>query len=325
MSEEKKKTKSELVPPKIDARITDAPILALSEYRLASRKRVLFTKELATQHLQLPTFVAERPLRDLHVEYLIGAAKRGEFHGEWVQLSEAMCIYDGIVRRLNGQHTCWMRQYLPDDWDCTVELLRYEVDTPEEFRRLYASHDRGGVRTNAHVANARLFGTEDFAGCSQDELRLIVQGFTAWTGTAGKKKVSMDEIADLLAREHNKTAKLVHRVLNHCKVYPGGEGAHLRRAALIGAMFMTVQKNFESSLNFWKQVADGLGATSKDDPPFRLRDFVLKNPRGREKGTAQVSVTQEDLLRVAISAWNHWRKEEKMKQIRFLETRPAAK
>lgn len=314
----------ELRAPVINPDIEALKTMTSGDYRLTSAKKVKFTKDFATSFLEMPAFVAERPLRDGHVEELIKAAKRGDFHAELVQLASAHCRYDKTYRRLNGQHTCWMRQYMPDDWEITVSCLVYEVDSEDEFRRLYSTFDRGAARTSAHIINARLLGTEEFSEFTKHDLGLIVKGYAAFKMQTGKVG-NPDTLADAMTGEGLKLCKLVQRVINATQVHHTGVGAHLRRAGIIGAMFVTCQKNFEQSLIFWQKVADGLGATSKDDPPFKLRDYIIKSPKGRETAGKEAVITKEDLLRLCIVAWNNWRKGEPMKQIRFHETRPAAR
>lgn len=314
----------ELRAPTISSAVDELKVMTSGDYRLTSAKKVKFTREFATSFLELPAFVAERPLRDAHVEDLIKAAKRGDFHAELVQLASAHCRYDKTYRRLNGQHTCWMRQYMPENWEITVSCLVYEVDSEDEFRRLYSTFDRGAARTSAHIINARLLGTEDFEGFNKHDLGLIVKGFAAYKMQTNKVG-NPDVLADAMTGDGLKLCKLVQRILTTCQVHHMGAGSHLRRAGIIGAMFVTAQKNFEQSLIFWQKVANGLGAASKDDPPFKLRDYIIKNPKGRETAGKEAVITKEDLLRLCIVAWNNWRKGEPMKQIRFHETRPAAR
>jgi len=250
----------------------EAEIKQEINYRVLSDSKVELTKELAQEFIEMPAFIGERPLRDSHVDYLVDQAKSGAFIPTQGSISTCICGWDGQERRLNGQHTCWMRSYMPDNWPCRLQVIKYRVETENDFRKLYSSIDRGAPRTNGHIVNARLYGTSEFDGISKDVIKMLATGLRLWRfgdpGGTGERP-TVDRIASTMQGEHLgislKVAELI-RLLGIAERHPGRTGDHMRRGAVIAAMFATSDKNHSSSIEFWRTVVDGISISSVTRP-----------------------------------------------------------
>jgi hypothetical protein len=299
-------------------------------FDLISNRVEPFTMELADKFLQMPTFIGERELRDGHVEFLIKEAKRGAFLPEIASLICCECVYDNTLRRLNGQHTCWMRSYMDKSWSPPIRVIKYKVHSEEDFRKLYASIDRGAARSKGHVITSRLFGTKEFDGVTERTIKLVESGYTVYkatsTGKGGHKvNMSADEIADdLMAGSYTlaiKVAKIVGNII-------GKEYRFMRRAPVVGAMWATFNKNVGESEAFWDTVKTGVGIDDVDDPRLRLRNFLMRVAVDSGAGSRQdmmAKVSGEDIYRICINMWNAYRKGEMVKVVKTLPTRPSAK
>lgn len=311
--------------------------------RLLSERRGELTHEMADKVLMWTEFIVndqhvDRNLRNHHVEYLIAHAKRGTFHPEWVEIMSCLCkepfpfnedklIPAGTEIRMNGQHTCWMRLAMPEDWPCPVRFFRYEADTVADMRRLYASIDRNGVRGNTNVLDSYLAGTEQFKGINQKVMQSVAGGLGFWLWGDNARRHDADEIAYLVQTEHQQIAAVVTAYLNQC--YKGKDFGCFRRAAVVAAMYETFQKVVTKAHEFWDPVTTGVSFVSIHDPRKKLHDLLREAviPSARAARPDKKLVTSEAIYRQAIHCWNAWRRGEELQILRapLKGKRPRAK
>lgn len=316
--------------PVLDQNLIEAKAYKDVTYKILSDKCVEFTKELAQKFITMQSFEGERVLRDAHVEFLLTEAKKGTFLIHLATLISAHCRWDNSERRLNGQHTCWMREYMSDAWSPMIRVLRYEVDTQDDFRKLYSAIDRGAPRTKGHVISARLLGTEQFKEFSQQTIRMLASALVLRVGRSlsGRKRLSPDEIATLLSGDHYRLAIAVGSYME--TMDRSRDGRHMWRAPVIAAMFATFEKHITASKEFWEGVRLGVGMTSASDPRLRLRNLLQTTNISQTDamGTAGNStgvISGEDMYRWSVHCWNLWRDGETIKNLRILAKRPSAK
>lgn len=171
---------------------------------LLSERNVELTLKEAERILSLPTMPrdVERTLVSSHVDYLIRAMTRGTFRPEMVRLVTGEL--DGIDRRYNGQHTCWARLSMPDDYPCKIKLAHYGLESEHDASVLYASIDRGMSRTKAMVVHTYLYGVEGFEHIGKKLMGSLSNGLAFWLFPSDhiRKQYDGDDIAKLMEHEH---------------------------------------------------------------------------------------------------------------------------
>lgn len=322
------------------------PIVQLgSGLELMYDRKVELTHERAQEHLELAEFIVDgarvdRDLDNKHVETLIALAKSGQFHPEWVQLVTCELMQPNppmkahTKYRMNGQHTAWMRLYMPVDWRCSVRILDYRAKTLPDMRLLYASIDRGKARTRGNVTNSLLGGTSLFGSMAPRIVAIVASGLSLWLFPRGKGTstgdVPAEKIAYLLQRDYRSEAQ---RVITYIASCPATRAVrkNLIRTSVVAAMFETIPRLPSRAHEFWDVVRDGVGVSSVTDPRHLLRDLLLDAAiSGSAHGRAQVPgakrcVTREELYRICVKCWNAWRDGKEMKVLRADDKRVKAK
>lgn len=305
------------------------------EIVLRNRRTLEFTPEYAASFLEYAEFwvndqKVDRALKEPHVIHLAREMLAGNFR--WEQVNLVLAELDGNVYRLNGQHTAWARLYADEQGlnkktRCPVQLLKYDVATIQDARRLYASLDRGLGRGHGVVVTSHLLGAEEFPGYKAQHLKMLAAGLGTWLWESEKQRElhGGDDRAYLLLKDHHKTALRVGQLIKESKA---AEFRHMKRAPVIGAMFETCSKAPEIAYTFWRDIRDGLGITEKTDPRYVLRNWLLSTSlaKSRVSGDQKV-VSQEETYRACVHAWNAYRAGRHIKHIRVVmsEERPVAR
>ncbi len=314
-------------PPRVDPELLAQKITKTISFKVISDRKINLTKPMAEKHILLPAFSGERELRTAHVDDLLAAAKAGSFLFNQTSIASCICEWDGVERRLNGQHTAWMRTYMPEDWECNINSVKYSAPTEDDFRRLYGSIDRGAPRSRGHIIVARVYDTEGWEGVNIPTIKLIQGGLNFWL-SYGPKGYSSDKLATLMTGEYMSLCLKVATLLSTLGVNSKTH-LHLRRGSVVAAMFATTQKSREASDQFWKTVADGLNVESNEDARYKLREFLFRH-RVDAASSVMVKIQQdtcnsEGMYRICINAWNRWRAGESVRALVQTKKRVAAK
>lgn len=319
--------------------MADTPVpIDVSDGLTYTERKVQLTAEFADKHLSLPALKEEdrnleRPLNDSHVATLLTAMLRGTFRPEQCLLST--CTLDGVTYRTNGQHTCWARSFYADEmkklhkrdnYAPEIKLLKYTAQSFDQLRDLYASTDRGLSRSQGHVVITRLFGTEEFKDVPRVTLRRLAEGLGCWRWEDGneRKRHDADDRAERLKTEYHDLAIQIARFLGQGKPRVS---KHINRAAVIGAMFATFEKGVKNATEFWEAVREGLGLTEKADPRHTLRNALMSASVALGSGstTGKKAVSQEEMYRWCLLAWNAWREKRKLQQLKPVLGSPRPK
>jgi hypothetical protein len=102
---------------KTTAEIIDIKSLGTGLAMVHESNRALDAKLCAEILESSEKFVADRSLRQVHVENLLREMRRGMFIESLVTL--ILCELDGVTYRMNGQHTCWAATYFAEEVDNT--------------------------------------------------------------------------------------------------------------------------------------------------------------------------------------------------------------
>jgi hypothetical protein len=293
------------------------------DYKIIRSDLIPFTLELATRFIEMATFVGERHLKSKHVDYLVSEAKDGKFLCAEAGLASCYCCWDKIERRLNGQHTSWMRTYMPANWQPTIRVTKYSAPTEDDYRSLYATFDSHKSRTSGEKTIVVLLGADGFEDIRQTRvLQDLKAGMGLWIGGqgGGKNRLSFDNILDLMKDKHYKTVIEVGRyvqALNYCSA------PHMvQRAPVVAAMYATFSKNISESIEFWTMVKDGGCPTH----PAVVLNKYLHRTTLHKMGVIKSSsnrATSEEMFRICIVAWNAFRNKNDIKQLRMPEHRPV--
>lgn len=293
---------------------------------LVKRETAILDVPFAEKILQFESFEADRPLRNKHVDYLVGTMVRGTFRPEQVDI--ITCDLDTVdngkrctkTYRMNGQHTCWARILLSEQDEAprgikyTINYYHYKAKSSQGLRTLYSSIDRNAPRTKSNVVHSYCYGTDKFEGVSKRILTLLSGGMDAWLNDTNNSdaRLDADSVSHLLLNDHHTVALRVASVLDpfSAKEY------HLGRAAVVGAMFATFQKAPGAATEFWNMVKTGVGASSHDDPRLRLRDLLMTSNVGLQKASRFKKLESEELYRLCIHAWNAHRKGLTLRQLK---------
>jgi hypothetical protein len=291
--------------------------------KIISRETKELTKKLATELLEMREFSGERALNDDHVIFLTRQMESGNFR--WEQTQIITCTLDGVVYRMNGQHTSWSRLNMPDNYRAPVYFIRYQAKSDHDMRQLYASIDRGKARTQSNVVISYLSGRCEFSQFNKKILRMLAQGlaFWHWEDQTIRGIHTGDDRAYLMLKDHYQVTTKVGNFING---YKTGDIKHIFRAAVVGAMYSTFDKAPEKSIEFWNSVITGENL-SKDDPRMVLRNKLMTASIGSQTintGHKQDMTSSEEMMRWCVYAWNAYRDDKAISSLKTQLDKPRS-
>lgn len=293
---------------------------------LENKREVEFTKDLAIKFLELPQLSYERKLSDSFVKSLVTAMHRGTLITEMIHPSTCICDEAtegqpaGTKFRTNGQHVCWARFEMPEDYVCPskITVCHYRAKTAQDMRTLYASLDRGRPRTRGDVIVSHLVGIPQFEGIASSIVKKLSEGYSfyKWPSQDDRHTHDGDDVAFLMQSED---ASLVASVCAYLTTFSIATTPWLRRAPVVGAMFATFSKAVKASGEFWDAVRQGTGMSRVNDPRLRLRE-ALKDCSLTKCGSGasrrKKRVFGEEVFHWSINAWNAWREDRELSVLR---------
>ena len=294
------------------------------EYKIVKDEEVDLTVDRAYKFLEQSTFQGERPVREGHVQFLYDEAVAGQFL--WHLVTVASARLDEKVYRINGQHTCWMRVHLDGfKGKALVREITYKVEDGEQLRALYSAYDRNAPRTTAHVGRVQLIGAGATEGIPDSYIGGLISGYRGWvSGNFKGRRGRSNSITDIIASIKDRHSDLFN-IVGRFFVMHYDDAIFVRRSAIIAAMFATFDKVVKPSDEFWSPIFTGLQLEDKNDHRYQLRRYIESHSHtiGRGKDV----ITQEDLFRVCINMWNHWRAGHRISSVRVPggEERPKVK
>lgn len=267
-------------------------------------------------------FVADRPLRQGHVDHLLREMRRDMFIESLVTL--ILCELDGVIYRMNGQHTCWAATYFSEESETvfTVKVQRWKAESEHDLRRLYASIDRGAPRTKANVVQSYLVGTDAFGGYTNRQIQELSSGFSLWHWESmhDRNMHGGEDVAHLMQTKFLEVSTRVGVLYLRWTVK---DHKHMMRAPVIGALYATFQKAPRIAEEFWTVVASGVGIDSENDARHRLRNHLMTYSVGASPGKRSQSA--EEMYRICLSAWNSFRDSREVKVFKPSNSRLKAK
>lgn len=297
------------------------PITEQIEYKIVSDRKINLTSELAYKFLEMETFSGERQVNDNHVQHLFDEFCSGRFM--WEQVTIGICRVGDKAYRVNGQHSCWLRVNIKDgkDTSCIVRELVYEVPDENNLRMLYSTFDQGKSRSNAHNFKVMMMDKSAARDIRASYLGPLATGLKLWLWEERRHiraKSGAADLSILIGDQYGQLFKTVGMFYQaNIPQYPT-----LKRASIIAALFATFEASANKAQEFWSVVVSGLGLTEKTDARYMLRKFIDTHSHHISEGKTPVS--QEEMFRVCIQAWNRWRKNEPVLSLRATEKRVKA-
>lgn len=293
------------------------------KYKVISDEEINLTKEAAFRFLELITFPGERPVRERHVQFLFDEWSANRFLWQNIIIASAKIAGREEEYRINGQHTCWMRVNVPERYeplDCRVRVMCYQVADDEQLRTLYSVFDRGAPRTHGHIGNVLLMGSPCARGVPVRVLPALIAGFKLYWAQEKSRILSINEWCGIIENNYS----VIFNVTGRWFGDNGWKMAFIRRKAVVAAMFFTFEKNVEASAEFWGRVCDGMNFSSKTDPRYQLRNYLLTHGHSDERGPI-AKVGYEEMLCVCLNLWNHWRSGDEITTVKSVSERPKVK
>lgn len=293
------------------------------KYKIAADEEIKFTKDKASQFLELKTFEGERPVRERHVQFLFDEYGAGRFLWQNIILASAR-LPNGEEYRINGQHTCWMRVFIPErdePVNAVVRAMTYTVADEHQLRALYSAFDRGAPRTQAHVGKVLLMGSRVVDGIPNSTINHVLAGFRIYFTHDHHKRAAMsvEEWCGMIEANHATNFNIVGRFVSMHEQ----DGRWVKRSAVVGAMIATFEKNVEGATEFWEGVCNGLGMSSKTDPRYLLRKYLTEHAIQSRTGLATTHT--EEMYSVCIQMWNHYRDKTTVTFVKAPMERPKVK
>ena len=285
--------------------------------KLVSKRAVLLTQDKSAEYIDLPIFQGEREISESHVQVLLDKMIAGTFNPQLVIL--ASCSYNGQTYKINGQHTCWAKFFLPQ-YTPEVEEQIYEADSMEQVKLLYNSFDSNKPRHESHRLKIFLSGEDSIEGISSHTLGHIASGIRIWHyySKEENKRARAEHLSELI---RSKYPTLVQTVGNYWQSLTQNQQTGLKRAPTMAAIIGTFQRDSGAAMIFWNAVATG-AELKEGDPRLALRNYILTVTLHAGKNNGKKAVDNDSLFWVCILAWNKWRCKGTLNSIRVPKERP---
>ena len=265
-----------------------------SENLALSREQAV---EAAKEHLSLTHSPCERPLDRRRLKQLADRIKAGT----WLPCCWATVLYEGVLHRMNGQHSSHAMvetaEYLPET--VGIHLDRYKADDREGMALLFRQFDmqRSG-RTPSDVAGAYQGLVPELGSLSRAKCKQGIEG-VAWYLRAVCKEPTTegDSFFDMLF------LPIYYPFLRWFDKIMTSKTGEMEFDGVVGAMYATFVKGGESrSLEFWSHVAKQ-DLHDANDPRQFLGTLLLKI-RDSKNTDHQIRTTQSEYYCRCIKAWN---------------------
>lgn len=271
------------------------------------------TRELAQKFATMQPSVTEREFSNTRYEFLLERYNQGLF----VPCQWASVVMGGDELRMNGNHSSNMLWKLPEPFPnhLKVHIDEYDAETPEDVVELFRQFDaRQSARTPADVSGAYQYRHRELHDIPRAIARSGIEGI-AWY---------LSVIEGLPTGKGDERYKLFRQSAYYDFLHWLGtlldiKTPELRRTEVIAAMYATdlVASGDHQSHLFWEEVARG-GRQYEDTHPTTVLDKWLKACRD---GTCGDQMKKAYHYQGCIYAWNAYREERTIKDIRFLTSK----
>lgn len=289
--------------------------------RIATPEVVKLTPHMAEKLLtKHANYEGQRNFRTRMVNHYANEIRHDEFHTPVIMLAQQK--YNGGEEvMLNGHHTC--QSVIQANKPVFACIERWAVETDIEEAELYGKFDGVGGRTQSDYVKA-------LATSMKLDWPLFVCNAIVSAAAMKENKESSLYAADKakLLKIYTDAGKFFNFIFNTGLPdgVPMSAAKHMRRKAVYYPMLMTWEKCHRDAELFWTDVRDGEGL-KRSMPQHLLREFLLTHGSniGRGVNVGMSSVTQHEMISRCITAWNAFRKNRKVKLLKYYPARALPK
>jgi hypothetical protein len=283
------------------------PIWSETVFKLKESKTVVLTRAFAhTVNSKTPA-PGDRPYRPALLKSLLAEMESSKFRPpEWAW---AICEANDIIYRVDGKHTSKLLAEWPKDRELPVNRVHVSVflcKDIQEVSELYSTFNSRESGRRIPDIN-RAFQGACFLLRDQPSwlVNVSIAGLALARWELDTKKIKPVTKAQLLL-EYPDFVLWARTILEKS----GTSKGKLTRAAVVGAMARTYQRNKNKAHDFWTAVRDG----SDPDPraPSRvlqlyLIQLVMRN-RTYDATKKQEKITDHMVMSKCMHGWNAYRK-----------------
>ena len=278
-------------------------------FTLTSAECVPLTRDLVEQQFNMEPSPTERLLDPSRIKYLREKAEEGclvTFH--WA----SACLGNKTLR-MNGQHSSTMLHELNGQFPEGLKVHRdeYKVEEPGDLAVLFRQFDaRKSSRSSADVSAAYQGLHEDLKEVARPIAKLAIEGiaFHEKRVIGSRSKLGDDQYSLFSLQQHHPFIRWMGEIYSM-------KTPEMRIVPVAAAMYATYEVNESEARTFWQQVARG-GIEFEDNAPATILDGWLKLAKSREE-RARVRPKQAEYYQGCLYAWNAYRDEKPIKDIRY--------
>lgn len=260
------------------------------------------TKKLAVTFADMEASPQDRPLSERRLQVYRRLLAEGKFRP--VTWASAICTETGGLYRVNGKHTSVLLASTNPLPDFYVVIEEYECDTLSDVAKLYSTFDSSVQSRTAHDIYLSFAGTiTELAGLRQTLITPVVTGIAFYR--AGADRLVYDRTQPAERAEHLLDNADFALWLQNLIGGVGNRYQHLKRKAVIAAMYGCYEKSKLAATHFWAAVRDEDGA-SPGCPDRMLGRWLLTSTLSA-KQTRAPKATDREVYVKCLHAWNAWR------------------
>jgi hypothetical protein len=287
-------------------------------FHLLKSDCIPLTRALAEEFRDMEPSPTERALKPNRIKYLQQQAGAGEL----VSFHWATVTREGVMRRMNGQHSsrmlCELDGFFPQG--LFVHRDDYNVDDEEGEAQLFRKFDnRVSARSALDVAGAYQHLYPELRHLNPSTAKLAIDGIAWYLTTieavsvpSGDDRYTLFDHAQASMAKYGGKKGAYHNFLLWIDGVITVATPELKRAPVVAAMYGTFTKNETEARQFWQEVAQGGNETTEDNQ-FRL-DMALKGVRDRESGPPP---KPGEFFEGCVKVWNAHRAGRSVKDVKF--------
>jgi len=283
----------------------------MSLFQLVHSQVVPLTTEIAREFRDMTPSPTERELNATRLKHL----RRKADEGLLVSFHWAKAKMNGHWLRVNGQHSATMLCEMNGDFPShlQVHIDEYTVEGNDGLTQLFQQFDdRKSGRSASDVAGAFQNTEDDLKHITRSVAKLGVEAVTWYRRYIEGVQTPLGDEQYRLFHETD-----LHKYLLWLHELFSVKTPELRRVPVVAAIHATYERNNAEARLFWQQVARG-GKEFDDNAASTVLDDWLKTQYAEG-----ADLKPGDYYRGCIYAWNAYREDKPLKDIRH-DARKAA-